>query len=174
MNKNQSCITDLLTIEEIVAGKFFRIPDYQRGYSWEKDQLHDLTEDIKHIATKSHKHYFGTIVITRSNENNHFDIVDGQQRLTTLIILLKLIYNRDPEKYSFIKERFLLRNDSDYVLETNLETKVYFKEAILEDKPNLPADVKSLQNLRDAKKYLSDWLDENDTDEILQIVTEKL
>ena len=90
-------VTNLLSIEEITSNTFFKIPDYQRGYSWEEDQLKDLVKDIKHIANKNHRHYTGTIVISNSNGDERFDVVDGQQRLTSLIILLKLIYDIDPE-----------------------------------------------------------------------------
>ena len=169
-------VSNLLSIEEIVKDNFFKIPDYQRGYSWEESQLTDLIKDIDHIATISHKHYTGTIVITRNEETKKFEVVDGQQRLTTVIILLKLIYEIDLKKYAQIKENFLVRNDGEYVLETNAETNFYFKEAILGNKKNLNEDIKSLVNLKFAKQFFSEWLKKNEfrIDEIYQTIINKL
>jgi uncharacterized protein with ParB-like and HNH nuclease domain len=155
-------IQDLLTIEEIVKEKYFKIPDYQRGYSWEKDQLEDLVKDIEHISNNNHKHYTGTIVITEGQENGRFDVVDGQQRLTTLIILLNAIYNADTKNFSSINDLFLIR-DNKYVLETNGETNRFFKEAILGKNSQLTADIKSLSNLREAKSYFEKWISGNES-----------
>lgn len=169
-------VSELLSIEEIVKDNFFKIPDYQRGYSWEERQLNDLIKDIDHIATITHKHYTGTIVITKNPKSEKYEVVDGQQRLTTIIVLLKLIYDTDPIKYAQIKENFIVRNDGEYVLETNAETNVYFKEAILKDKKNLPDDIKSLTNLKFAKEFFTEWLKKNELriDEIYQTVIQRL
>ncbi|WP_192813106.1 DUF262 domain-containing protein [Arthrobacter sp. TB 23] len=65
---------------------FFSIPNYQRPFSWDKDNLSDLIDDL--IAAKRDSDYFlGTLVLHQTSENN-FDVVDGQQRLTALSILL--------------------------------------------------------------------------------------
>lgn len=169
-------VSKLLSIEEIVKDNFFKIPDYQRGYSWEERQLNDLTKDIDHIATISHKHYTGTIVITENKETKKYEVVDGQQRLTTIIVLLKLIYDTDPIKYAQIKENFIVRNDGEYVLETNAETNIYFKEAVLGNKKNISEDIKSLMNLKFAKLFFSEWLKKNELriDEIYQTVIHRL
>jgi len=166
-------VTGLLSVNEIVKNNFFKIPDYQRGYSWEIDQLDDLIKDIEHIANKEHRHYTGTIVITK-NVNGKNDVVDGQQRLTTLIILLKTIFDTDPVKYSSIKENFIIRDDQ-YVLETNKDTKDFFKDAILGTKKNLVADIKSKQNLLFAKEYFLQWLKNNSSiDKIYSTIINKL
>lgn len=154
-------INELLSIEDIVKDNFFKIPDYQRGYSWEESQLTDLVKDIEHISNIDYKHYTGTIVITKNEKLGKYEIVDGQQRLTTIIILLKLIYETDRVKFAKIKENFIVRGDGEYVLETNEETKIYFKEAILNDKKHLTEDIKSLSNLRLAKDFFYKWLNEN-------------
>lgn len=72
----------------------FVIPDYQRGYSWETTHRNDLWEDITNI-TGSRRHYTGmfTFCIDKQNPNIYY-VVDGQQRMTTLIILLNEILTR--------------------------------------------------------------------------------
>ena len=71
----------------------FRIPDYQRGYSWEEEQRNDLLKDIEFGLSGEYSHYTGTLVAVKagSQDNDIFEIVDGQQRLTTIVILLACI-----------------------------------------------------------------------------------
>jgi uncharacterized protein with ParB-like and HNH nuclease domain len=80
----------------------FQIPKYQRYYSWGEKQREDLFSDIKELKDKGgdRDHFMATIVCYRTNEVKEvgsreyrmYDIVDGQQRLTTLIMLIKAIH----------------------------------------------------------------------------------
>ncbi len=93
---------DNLTLDKLLQGRLFRVPEYQRSYSWETKQRKDLFGDIEKIAqgqdTERH-HFMSTVVCLQTREKEEvgadefgvFHIVDGQQRLTTLIILLKAI-----------------------------------------------------------------------------------
>lgn len=66
---------------------FFRVPEYQRPFSWDTDNFEDLIDDV--ISAKRDQEYFlGTIVLHYRAEEGHYDVVDGQQRLTSLMILL--------------------------------------------------------------------------------------
>lgn len=89
------------------------IPSYQRGYAWEDDNIKDLLNDINNIKLSNlDKHFTGTIVLTKNeNSQNEYCIVDGQQRLSSLFILIKSIYDKlkDEElrkKYIVIKKRY--------------------------------------------------------------------
>lgn len=64
---------------------FFRVPEYQRPYSWDKEHFTDLIQDLIE-AKKDQEYFLGTIVL--HNKHGVNDIVDGQQRLTTIMILL--------------------------------------------------------------------------------------
>jgi uncharacterized protein with ParB-like and HNH nuclease domain len=68
-----------------------KIPSYQRRYSWEEEQFEDLWRDLNGI-TSDGSHFFGTIVFMSGTHvaggTNEIDIVDGQQRITTISILL--------------------------------------------------------------------------------------
>ena len=91
----------LISLKEIFdnGNRIFRIPTYQRGYSWGKSQRNDLLKDIENVLLGDYMHFTGTIVATPSlKDNNHLDIVDGQQRLTSLLILLAIIYHSYREK----------------------------------------------------------------------------
>lgn len=65
------------------------VEDYQRSYSWGKEQIDDLFEDLKDSAATGENHFFGTLIL-QENENNRKEatVVDGQQRLTTLFVLV--------------------------------------------------------------------------------------
>ena len=86
-------MTDLHTIENLFneggESRFFEIPDYQRTYSWEKEHRADLLNDLDEILIHKTNHFTGTVVAARPNEpNGAYQIVDGQQRLTSLVLLL--------------------------------------------------------------------------------------
>lgn len=65
---------------------FFRIPEYQRPFSWDTDNFDDLIDDIT-SANKDQEYFLGTIVLHHPKGKDHFDVVDGQQRLTSVMIL---------------------------------------------------------------------------------------
>ena len=80
----------------------FLIPDYQRPYAWEEGQCQTLWDDIFSFAipdnnyenfNKDEEYFLGSIV-TFENENNKKEVIDGQQRLTTLMLLLRAFYSK--------------------------------------------------------------------------------
>jgi Protein of unknown function DUF262/Protein of unknown function (DUF1524) len=65
------------------------IEDYQRTYSWEKEQIDDFFEDLKDCVTSGETHFFGTLILQENEKNrDEATVVDGQQRLTTTFILV--------------------------------------------------------------------------------------
>ena len=82
----------------LVGNQIFDIPVYQRCYAWERKNLEDLWEDL-YFLDPSKKHYFGTVLLKDSGKTartalatlKRFEVIDGQQRLTTVLILLQEI-----------------------------------------------------------------------------------
>lgn len=74
-------------------GTDFVIPVYQRNYAWEQEQCDQLFVDILNINSSDKQHFLGTITyIVHSGDNSiEFTIIDGQQRITTIMLLLKAI-----------------------------------------------------------------------------------
>jgi hypothetical protein len=78
----------------------FLIPDYQRPYAWEEGQCQTLWDDIFTFAFPDYnsdkfdtnEEYFLGSIVTFENENNKKEVIDGQQRLTTLMLLLRAFY----------------------------------------------------------------------------------
>ncbi len=95
-------MNDLSPIHSVFADRLFHIPDYQRGYAWGEKQLKDFVEDIE-LLEPGKEHYFGTLVIQQLpvqatpiiDRSGRFfkrvDVIDGQQRLTTVVLLMDAI-----------------------------------------------------------------------------------
>ncbi len=80
-----------------VGPTLFVVPDYQRPYSWGVDQLNDFWDDIDQLPDDE-EHFMGSIVFIVDSHNpsnfNKLEVVDGQQRLTTISILLKVLQDK--------------------------------------------------------------------------------
>ncbi len=115
----------LQSLNEIFNQRFFRIPDFQRGYSWEEQQLQDFWEDLKNLK-EDKLHYTGLLTVellskdeVRNKETWQDDLwlfdaklkayylIDGQQRLTTSIILINEILDKvgDEDDLNFSPKR---------------------------------------------------------------------
>ncbi|MEG1821058.1 MAG: DUF262 domain-containing protein [Malacoplasma sp.] len=190
-------MNDLLSLQDLFNKKIFRIPDYQRGYSWENTQLEEFWGDVLNLLS-DREHYTGMISLKKldkeyiknwSDENwlfekwgyNAYHIVDGQQRLTTFIILINEIVNyykeiNEGKKISEIYINSIPLNNiiEDYLVivkpdsanviksfkfgyEEDNPSYEFFKYKIL-DEPN-QGDLNETfytLNLRNAKKFFKD------------------
>lgn len=93
---------------------FYRIPDYQRPFSWDEEHFENLIKDlIEFNKTKDHdeKYFLGTIVLHKNGDI--YDIVDGQQRLTSLLLLYSAFSSLDIEEelVGSIKKKLLQEKD---------------------------------------------------------------
>ncbi|MCQ2652583.1 DUF262 domain-containing HNH endonuclease family protein [Helicobacter pylori] len=100
---------ELLDLDGVIEKGVFEIPSYQRGYAWQERQLKDFWNDLEHVSKLGDKfHYMHSLTLRELEnefESSAFEIIDGQQRLATSLILLGLLakttQNKDP-KYSLI------------------------------------------------------------------------
>jgi uncharacterized protein with ParB-like and HNH nuclease domain len=78
--------TKTLNISELLGNdKSYIVPRFQRSYSWDEENWEDLWLDIIDLLNNEERiHYLGTIVL-KSEDNKKFEVIDGQQRLATLI-----------------------------------------------------------------------------------------
>jgi uncharacterized protein with ParB-like and HNH nuclease domain len=81
--------TSNMTYRQLMGnGLRYEIPKFQRDYSWENEQWDDLWQDIMMLVSNEEtEHYMGYLVL-QTTDNKNFIIIDGQQRLTTLSILV--------------------------------------------------------------------------------------
>lgn len=85
--------TKTVNLNEVLSnGKIYRVPQFQRDYSWEQDNWEDLWNDIEIAGQTRHPHYMGSVVL-QSTVDKIFQIIDGQQRFTTLSILTLAVIN---------------------------------------------------------------------------------
>ncbi len=117
-----------LTIKQIFtnADSYYMIPDYQRPYSWGDEQVERLWDDLfSAMETKIDNYFLGSIILTGPREGR-FEVVDGQQRLTTLTILFCVL--RD----LYLKEDAKIRNTI-----RSLEDEKYRLNFRLTNQPNI-------------------------------------
>ena len=165
---------------QLFEGKLYRIPDYQRGYAWEKPQLDDLLEDLDLLPAGQARHYTGTVVLHRRDDDlirdkrgsryEVFDVVDGQQRLTTIVVLLDAVRREldglgQNDLAQGIMDRFVAvtdRNDQPLPkLKLNSDCQAFFFDSILSDGPAFgEAPIRSHRNLSNAKDHFLSFLRE--------------
>ena len=171
------------TIRELFDGsKIFNIPKFQRAYAWEKEHLEDFVDDIENQKLDK-DYFFGTILFQEKKEMSddfeNIDIVDGQQRITTLIIFMKLLLDQLREdgkeiEIRRLKDRYICLY-GEYKLRVLQDDNDFFKSYILGDNPLSNGNVRtpSQERLREAKNYLCQRL-ENYTPEILREFKDKI
>ena len=104
-----------IKIKDFFNGKFFEIPKYQRGYSWEKENIRDLFDDIDEAIESNTSHYLGTIVLSKNEKDNElFYIVDGQQRVTTISMIINALINELSKDDSLYYKRFYILEDKRF------------------------------------------------------------
>lgn len=201
---------DLQTLSKLFTEKLFRIPDYQRGYAWTTSQLEDYWSDLNQIDQDGN-HYTGVITleivpkyivdtwnedhwIINSKRYDPFYVVDGQQRLTTSIILIQCISNKlasdeDTLNYTTKKEiqkKYLFDTKDggvsrSYIFgyEKDNPSYEYLKTEIFNEKSPMDRKEETVytNNLLSAKSYFDVKLDElniNDLESLYIKVTQKM
>jgi len=163
---------NLETLSELFNDKVFRIPDYQRGYAWEKTQIEDFWGDLYNLDN-DRIHYTGMITVEKKNDI--YQVIDGQQRLTTIMILLKVIldnFNNDDwigeiEKSDLIKKYLFKPTGSKgkdikviFGYEKDNPSDCYFKLKILDlevsDCYGIAEETLYTKNLQFAKNTFTD------------------
>lgn len=188
---------EYLPLDGLLHNQLFRIPNYQRHYSWEKKQRDDLFNDIRKIKDFADRnHFMATIVClnTRKNEKlgsdkfSVLEVVDGQQRITTLIILLKAISkelknNGDDESSGEAKkiDDILVKKDNRLVLlQTNHDNSRFFENYLTkgeipsEDTINTIADKNLYHALNECEDFVKGWKNESSVIELLSLLKNRL
>ncbi len=103
-------------IQAFLAGKSFVIPRFQRDYAWTIEETGELFSDVQEALDTNTSHYLGTIVLAQAQ--TVFEIVDGQQRLSTLVLMIHALLTQldaaDPVRIA--DDIYLLRQGSSLKL----------------------------------------------------------
>jgi hypothetical protein len=185
---------DYFTLDQLLTRRLFRIPHYQRAYSWHSKQRADMFNDIENLRGKPKGFHFMATVIglhrdTKTivaDEYSVIEVVDGQQRLTTLVLLLKVIerkLNRLKPTEKILAEEFqklLVKQDdlSLILLQTNHDQSQYFSNFLIsgthpndKKKAQTLADRELLTAIQECESFVDKW---NDRIELSKIVKNQL
>ncbi|MBQ7576819.1 MAG: DUF262 domain-containing protein [Synergistaceae bacterium] len=152
-----------------------RIPVYQRNYSWNEEQCKMLLDDIEKIMTSEREHFFGTMVYVNLNSSERSEnidteyiIIDGQQRITTIMLLLKALYdsgkeNGDESICYEINDMLFNRYCPNYrikLLSSNSDFEQF--EALLDDKHEIINESgRIFKNYQICLARVQEWLNSN-------------
>ena len=175
-------MNNTLCLQELFNNRIFQVPDYQRGYAWEQQQVAEFWDDLQLLSSSSDRHHYtGTIVLYEQagaakktdDEGTDYvvtDVVDGQQRLTTIVLLLNEIsralsvYGDSSSLAQGIRKNYIERTSLDgqplYKLSLNKDTDDFFKSGVLPETRGVAAPITSAeQRLLDAKNQMAGYLD---------------
>src|SRR5574344_2131999 len=113
MNKEKAVIINL---NDLLSRENRDIPEYQRPYKWSLKNVNQLIDDILRFKNKE-AYRLGTVVVHKNSKNNTLDIVDGQQRITTLILLIKAIL-RNEELFEKFQNEYVKKSENEIKLPT--------------------------------------------------------
>ena len=146
-----------LKINELLSYDKYIIPIYQRNYAWGDKEISLLIQDLENACQKSKDNYYIGSLVVYKRENGDFEVIDGQQRLTTLTLIMYHLCLNELYENDFTRNvYFEHRKDSDRALEYLGADNIpdVFKEALSSIKKYWGVDKRS----NDKKKELADFL----------------
>lgn len=185
-----------LTLKNLLEHRLFKIPRYQRAYSWGTKHRRALFDDILENQSRNRRHFMATIVGLRTGQTEikpdtyeNVDIVDGQQRITTLILLYKAVQKTltsvpDQESHASKLQELLVKPDrvSLLLLQTNHDNSGFFADYLRNgDYPAAGAstaatlaDRELLTAMRDCEKFVDEWMQDKEILDLLAYLNNKL
>lgn len=172
--------TDNQTLVDVFSNRIYKIPYYQRGFSWGEKEVTDFLEDIKFTKSRGVNHYFGNVVldVDDSSSTKKVKIIDGQQRITTLTILFSNIYwflSQDIEETNDKKETTLVKcqrmfldmpskeiNESNIILKAAEQQQDIYEDIILNHPDNRKREPERYSNkrLEEVSEVTWEWIEE--------------
>lgn len=143
---------------------FFNIPEYQRGYKWTSDNVITLLDDLKNFKKSSDDDFYclQNITLTQSilKGSQCINVIDGQQRLTTLFIILSFIQrdyaNKVIDKNAHIL-RYSIRNQTDEFLRSKIQSGIIWDKTI----DPTEANFRDQYYIMEVAKAVKEWFDKN-------------
>jgi hypothetical protein len=151
-------------IREIFEGSYqFEIPDYQRPYAWTTEQTTELFDDLysamldARVSGASSQYFLGSIVLIKEDRDPKSLVVDGQQRLTTLTILLAVLRVLMPKSAPFLTKYLYKEGNpewgelNEYRLKAREEDADFFRTYI-QEQGGLERLISSTEKLKDSRQ----------------------
>lgn len=140
----------------------FEIPVFQRNYEWDKDQCEQLFKDLTVAAQTNTDHFIGAIVyVTETgNKMSHiYRIIDGQQRLTSLTLLLKALSDADEQDRDEIEEEYLTNkylDDNNHLKLKPVEHDYEAFDSVMNNMTDFDKPSKVIDNYKFFRKLIKD------------------
>lgn len=133
------------TIGELKDLRFF-VPAYQRGYRWTEHEVNALLDDVAEFSTEGDKRYcIQPLIIKKRKDDDSYEVVDGQQRLTTIYIFMKIAESKT--EYIPFELEYETRKDSQSFLST------------LSAQGEIDSENIDYFHITTARKTINNWLD---------------
>jgi len=159
-------------IRDTFNKRFFDIPKYQRGFAWEQQHIRELFEDIIESIETGSEHYLGALVLSKNLlEDDHYYIVDGQQRIITITLFIsELIRHLSRTDRTFYYRFYIAEDGNQYRLRTLGKDRQYLYD-LLRGRVGTPQnksqrllkeayeEVKTLVNGISDKKVFLDYIE---------------
>lgn len=150
-----------ITPESIVAdNRLFRIPLYQRLFTWGEDQVEQLMEDLRTHFQKSEEKPYYLGMITVVNQDDRYDLIDGQQRTTALMLLAIALKRSLPE--SEAKKWTDLFASSNRVKFSGRDDDSKYLQSLAEKKASAYENINMKAGLECIEKYLREYFKEKE------------
>lgn len=150
-----------------ITSRHFAVPQYQRSYSWDDQNLIDFWEDMHRSIADGGEYFLGSFVLSREESSDYFSIIDGQQRIATTTILLSCmrdIYHENERRplaesfdTQFLRQHDVVNDEYRRRIRLNAIDDPFYLHAIIENKLITPAS-ESHTRLQNAKQFFTEKL----------------
>ncbi|WP_288518784.1 DUF262 domain-containing protein [uncultured Brachyspira sp.] len=158
---------------------YIKVPDYQRAYSWEEKQIEQFLLDIKEYLDKDINYYIGHFLFEKNKDNEKIGyIIDGQQRLTTIIIFLSSAFEKikklnngelSAEELNIYKS--IIENNGEIKFSTvDYDNKLFKERVIYREKGVVKPDTQSQSRILEAVKYFNKKLEKETIENLINMV----
>src|ERR1035437_8757475 len=158
--------------------KTFTIPVYQRAYSWGIKECNTFLDDLKEQIKGDNNYFLGNLLLETIKKDIEYEIIDGQQRLTTVTIFMRAVINvlneriKDGEKIKIKtkdKVKLYLKN-GDIKLQPVQYDRACYVTLIVDGKDNFQISTPSQKRIKEAKEFFIKELKKENTNTILKIL----
>jgi len=159
--------------------KSYEIPVYQRAYSWDKKNWTIFLEDLFEQLEGDNNYFYGNILLETIKKNRDYEIIDGQQRITTLTIfmrsLINILENRKNEEllieFDFEEKiKIYLKNNGNIKLRPVEYDKACYDSLIVDNNKVFETSTPSQKKIFEAKQFFENELNKLSTQIILQVL----
>ena len=158
--------------------KRYIIPVYQRAYSWEKEQWKALIDDIKEQIAGENNYFLGNLLLEVIRKDIEYEVIDGQQRLTTIVIflsaLIDVIENKKINDFDISEKRKIYqKNNTNIKIRPVDYDRPFFDAFIISKNQDIKTNSVSQKRIKGAYEYFYKEF-QKEKDSVLISIFEKL